>query len=209
MTKRPLLFIFIACAVSGCRVMSGAGAADHPGHDHIDPKAEVIQASQKIIGLKSLSARLEGTGQTGMTKDAEYVAPDRYHTKFRDDTGVDVEMIMVGKDAYIKSGDSWNKMPGDTSPTPTFRNKFTDDVLKTISDVKFDGEETVDGKKTDVYSYKLTTLVGNYPINQKIWVDQTSGLPIKTYEEYSEGVLKTLTTNYYSDRPITIDPPVK
>jgi len=189
--------------------MSGAGAANSPGHEHIDPKAEVIQASQKIIALKSLSAKLEGTGQTGMQKEAEYVAPDRYHTKFRDDAGADVEMIMVGNDAYIRAGDSWNKMAGDTSPTPTFRNKFSDEVLKTISDVKFDGEETVDGKKTDVYSYKLTTLVGNYPITQKIWVNQASGLPIKTYEEYSEGVLKTLTTNYYSDKPITIEPPVK
>jgi len=189
--------------------MSGAGAAAHPGHEHIDPKAEIIQASQRIIGLKSLSAHLEGTGQTGMKKDAEYIAPDRFHTKFRDDTGVDVEMIMIGNDAYIKSGDSWNKMAGDTSPTPTFRNKFTEEVLKTITDVKYDGEETVDGKPAYVYSCKLTTLVGNFPIAQKIWVDQASGLPVKSYEEYSEGVLKTLTTNYYSDKPVTIEPPVK
>jgi len=140
--------------------MSGAGAAAHPGHEHIDPKAEIIQASQRIIGLKSLSAHLEGTGQTGMKKDAEYIAPDRFHTKFRDDTGVDVEMIMIGNDAYIKSGDSWNKMAGDTSPTPTFRNKFTEEVLKTITDVKYDGEETVDGKPAYVYSCKLTTSSG-------------------------------------------------
>ena len=209
MRKLWLLLILTACFLPACRKMSGAGAANSPGHEHIDPKAEVIQASQKMIGLKSLSARLEGTGQTGMTKDAEFVAPDRYQTKFRDDAGADVEMIMVGQDAYIKSGDSWNKMAGDTSPTPTFRNKFSDEVLKTISDVKFEGEETVDGKKTDVYSYKLTTLVGNYPISQKIWVDQASGITVKSYEEYSEGVLKTLTTNYSADKPITIEPPVK
>src|SRR3954471_6141222 len=116
MTKRSLLLIFIACAISACKATSGAGTSNTAGSQHIDPKAEIVQASQKIMGLKSLSAHLEGTGQTGMKKDAEYVAPDRFHTKFRDDAGADVEMIMIGNDAYIKSGDSWNKMAGDTSP---------------------------------------------------------------------------------------------
>jgi len=209
MTRRSLLLIFVACAISACKATSGAGTGNTTASQHIDPKAEIVKASQKIIGLKSLSAHLEGTGQTGLKKDAEYLAPDRFHTKFSDDTGAAVEMIMIGNDAYIRSGDSWNKMAGDTSPTPTFRNKFTDEVLKTITDVKYDGEEAVDGKRAYVYSCKLTTLVGNFPITQKIWVDQASGLPVKSYEEYSEGVLKTLTTNYYSDKPVTIEPPVK
>ena len=81
--------------------------------------------------------------------------------------------------------------------------------MKSISDVKFESEESVNGKPALVYSYKLKTVVGNFPVNQKIWVSKSSGLPMKSYVEYSNGPIKTLTTTFDTESPVTIELPVK
>ena len=127
----------------------------------------------------------------------------------RDAAGAETEMIMAGNNAYAKAGDSWKKAPGDTSPTPTMRNSFTEEALKSISDVKFEGEELVNGMPALVYSYKLVTVVGNFPVKQKIWVSKSSGLPMKCYVEYSNGPIKTLTTTFDTESPVTIELPSK
>ena len=204
MKKLSLVLILFATVVSGC-VSRSQGDTKASS----DSKAAVIDASRKFIALKSLTGKIEAAAEKPFKQKVEYVAPDRYHVVYRDDAGAETEMIMAGKDAYIKSGDSWKEIPGDTNPTPTMRNSFTEDALKSISDVKFESEESVDGKPALVYSYKLVTVVGNFPVNQKIWVSKSSGLPIKCYVEYSNGAIKTLTTTFDTESPVKIELPSK
>ena len=204
-----LILILSACMASGCANFRQVEAGDSTATAGADPKADVLNASRKIMAQNALSGRLVGEGQKMIRKNVEFVAPDRYHVNFTDETGAQVEMIMIGNDTYIKSGDSWSKLSGDISPTPTFRNKFSEDVLNTVSDVKFEGEETIGGKQARVYSYKLVTKVGSFPVSQKIWVDKSSGLPIKTYEEYSDGVTSNLTTTYDAETPVSVEPPIQ
>jgi outer membrane lipoprotein-sorting protein len=203
-----LVLILIACVASGCNNQKVAGSKGDTATSS-DPKTAVIDASRKFIALQSLTGKIEAVAETPFKQQVQYVAPDRYHVVYRDDAGAELEMIMAGNNSYLRSGDSWNEVPGDTNPSPTLRNSFTEEALKSISDVKFEGEETVDGKPALVYSYKLLTVVGNFPVTQKIWVSKSSGIPIKCFVEYSSGQIKTLTTTFDTESPVTINLPVK
>lgn len=207
MRKLTLVLIVIATLVSGCKNsnVTGPGATTAPS----DPKADVIEASRKFIALKSLTGKIEADAATPYKQQVEYAAPDRYHVVYRDNSGAEGETIMGGNEAWVKSGDSWNKMPGGTNPTPTMRLPFTEEGLKSLSDVKFEREESVNGIPALVYSYKQVTVVGNFPKKQTIWVSKSSGLPVKSYVEYSGGPIKTLTTTFDTESPVTIELPSK
>ena len=208
MKKLTLVLIFIALVVSGCKNSKISGAAGDTNASS-DPKAAVIEASRKFIALKSFKGNIEAVAETPYKQQVEYVAPDRYHVVYRDDAGAATEMIMVGNDAYLKEGDSWKEIPGDTSPTPTIRNSWTEEALKSISDVKFEGEESLNGKPALVYTYKVVTVVGNFPTKRKIWVSKSSGIPMKSFVEYSNGPIKTLTNTFDTESPVTIELPSK
>lgn len=219
--KRSILILVLLGSVGlGCKFIDslrgsgpGGGAGSGSGSSSTggsDPKADIVAASKKFIELKSFSAKTEGMGQTEIRSQIDYVAPDRYHVMYLGGTGAGMEMIMIGNQSYMKTGSgSWSKMPGDAKAIPTLRDSFTEEGLKTLSDVKFDGDDTVDGKPALAYSYKNVTPVGNYPFSSKMWIGKANGLPIKIYVEYTNGVLKNMTVNYDTESPVTIEPPIK
>lgn len=183
----------------------GSGAATASS----DPKQDVIETSKKFIALPYFTANMEGQGQTEIKSQVQYASPDKFHVKYLGGTGAGMEMIWMGKDGYMNMNGKWTKMPGATTSIPTLRDSFTEEGLKTLSDVKFDGDDSVDGESALVYSYKNTTPVGNYPFTSKIWVSKDTGLPMKIYVEYTNGQLKNMTINYDTKTPVTIDAPVK
>jgi hypothetical protein len=207
MKKHALVFLLAAAAALGCKsfqsLIPGGGGGSG------DPKADVVAASRKFIALKAFSAKMEGVGQTEIKSQVDYAAPDRFHVKYLGGTGAGMELIYVGNDSYMKTGDKWNKMPGDAKSIPTLRDSFTEEGLKTLTDVKFEGNDTVDGKPALVYSYKNVTPVGAYPFSSKIWIGKDTGLPMKIFVEYTNGVLKNMTVNYDTESPVTIEPPIK
>ena len=207
MRKLTLVLIVIATVVSGCKnsQVTTTGPTTAPS----DPKADVIEASRKFIALKSLTGKIEADAATPYKQQVQYAAPDRYHVVYRDNSGAEAETIMGGNDAWAKSGDSWKKMPGGTNPTPTMRLPFTEEGLQSMTDVKFEREESVNGIPALVYSYRQVTVVGNFPKKQTIWVSKSSGLPMKSYVEYSSGPIKTLTTTFDTESPVTIELPSK
>ena len=107
----------------------------------------------------------------------------------------------------MNSNGKWTKMPGTNTSIPTLRDSFTEEGLKTLTDVKFEGEETLDGKPAMLYSYKNVTPVGNYPFTSKIWIGQDTGVPMKVYVEYTNGMLKNMTVNYDTETKVSIEPP--
>ena len=216
MKKLLLPLIILLVTVLGCskiRELAGGSAGGSGGGTATagtDPKEDITQAAKKFIALPAFSAKMEGMGQTEIKSQVDYVAPDRYHVTYLGGTGAGMEMIIIGSQSYMKpGGGSWNKVPGDAKSIPTLRDSFTEEGLKTLTDVKFDGEETTDGKAAMVYSYKNVTPVGNNPFTSKIWIDKSSGLPMKIYVEYPNGVLKNMTVKYDTESPITIEPPIK
>jgi hypothetical protein len=208
MKKLSIFLILVSVVAWGCKAAAVSGSAGDKKMPSADPKGAVLDFAHKFNGLKSLSGQVEATGDTPFSKHVDYVAPDRYHVVYHDQAGADMDMIIAGEQSYVKSGDSWNKLHADEAPTPTMRYQFSDETMKTLSDPKFEGEETVNGKPALVYTYKRIAVVGNFHVTCKVWVDKDSGLPIKSYEEYAEGVVKTRTTTFDTQTPVTIDLPV-
>jgi hypothetical protein len=217
MKKLTLMIVLLSSVGLGCKFLDslrGGGTAGGSGGGTTtassDPKADIVAASNKFIALKSFSAKMEGMGQTEIKSQVDYVAPDRYHVKYLGGTGAGMEMIFVGSQSFMKAaGGSWSKMGGDAKAIPTLRDSFTEEGLKTLTDAKFEGEDNVDGKPALAYSYKNVTPVGAYPFTSKMWVDKASGVPLKVYAEYSNGMLKNMTVKYDTETPITIEPPIK
>lgn len=210
--KKLSIVLFILMAVSlGCKLSSilpggGGGSASGGG---ADPKAEVIAASRKFIELKSFSAKMEGMGQTEIKSQVNYVDPDRFHVTYLAGTGAGMELIMIGNQSFMKTGGKWSKMPGDSAAsTPNLRDSFTEEGLKTLDDVKFEGDDTVDGQSASVYTYKNVTPKGSFPFSAKMWVSKESGLPVKIVADYTNGVLKQMTVIYDTKTPVTIESPM-
>ena len=211
MKKLTLVILLLAAAGLGCKFIQNQAPGGGGGGASSDPKADVTEASRKFIALKSFSAKMEGTGQTEMKSQVDYAEPDRFHVKYLAGTGAGMELIMIGNQTYMKNGGSWSKMPRNngSSSVPSLRDSFTEEGLKTLSDVKFEGNETVDGKAALIYSYKNVTPVGNYPFSSKIWIGRDSGVPIKIVVDYPSGPLKQMTVNYDTETPVTIELPIK
>ena len=201
-----LLLVVIGCKLPSSLTGGSKGATATGGSD---PKQDVIEASRKFIGLPFFTARMEGVGQTEIKSQVEYSAPDRYRVKYLGGTGAGMEMVWIGKESYMNLNGKWTKMPDTNSSIPTLRDSFTEDGLKTLTDVKFEGEDTVDGKPALAYSYKNVTPVGNYPFTSKIWIGYDTGVPMKVYVEYTNGTLKNMTVNYDVETPVNIEPPAK
>ena len=214
MKKLAPVFLILAAFSLGCGLLdrikqAGSGGGGSGVTASSDPREDVIAASRKFINLPFFSAKMDGVGQTEIKSQVDYLAPDRYHVKYLGGTGAGMEMIMIGSDSYMKNGGKWSKMPGDAKAVPNLRDSFTEEGLRTLSDVAFEKEESLDGKPALVYSYKNVTPVGDHPFTSKMWVSKDKGLPMRIYVEYSNGVLKNMTVNYDTESPVTIEAPIK
>ena len=216
----PCLILFVA--VLGCskfRELAGGssnssgggtgGSSKGTATSGADPKADVIEASKKFLTIPSYTAHMQGSGSQGDLKyQLEYSQPDKYHMTYQGGPGSGMEMIAIGSNMYTKMGGKWMKSPGDAKAIGSSRDAFTDEGLKTLSDVTFDGNDTVDGRSAQVYKYKNVTPTGGFGYNCKMWVSSDKGLPMKLVCEYDNGMLKQMTVTYDLETPVTIEAPI-
>ena len=212
-----LLFVVIGCKLPGALKdatsgtnSTGSSSSSKGGKATAssDPRADVVEASKKFLELPYFTANMEGEGQTEIKSQVQYAAPDRFHVKYLGGTGAGLEMIWIGTDSYMNANGKWTKMPSSNASIPNLRDTFTEEGLKKLKDVTFEGEDSVDGKPALVYAYTNVTPVGNYPFTSKIWVSQDTGVPMKIYVEYTNGSLKNMTVNYDTESKVTIEPPI-
>lgn len=231
--KNLLVLLLIAAFTLGCGLMdrfskSGTNTASSktsspdsststPASDAAppsgDPKADVVAASKKFLDLPQFTAKMNGQAATGnMTMDLEYQAPDRFHMSGTDpSTHNRTEMIMIGKDMYIQGGGRWMRMPNSTGQAlPNLRQYFDEKGLTTLQDVRYVGDETLDGRPMHIYSYHNSQTNANMPLpfSSKIWVGSADGLPHKIEVTYEQGQMKTMTITYDFEKPVDIKPPV-
>ena len=214
MKPQYIAFLALLLAVIACNKipgLSGGGVGGSKGGTATggsDPRADVVEASKKFIALPAFTANTEGMGQTEIKSQVKYAEPDRFHITYLGGTGAGMELIYIGKDGYMKSGDKWTKMPSTGQSIPNLRDSFTEEGLKTLSDVKFEGDDTVGGKSASVYSYKNVTPVGSHPFTVKIWISNDTGLPMKIHAEYpGNPALKYMDVSYDTESPVVIEPP--
>jgi hypothetical protein len=216
--KRSSLFgllIVIVC-VTGCKFQNffsksesdakpGESRKTEPIKASSDPREDIIAASKRFTDQNSFSAKMEMSGSNKMNMDIEYAAPDRFHVK----NSASMEFIIIGKDTYLKSNGSWKKFPANLGDSISkMRDAFTEEGMKSLKDVEFSGEESLDGKNALVYKYKGQTVKDANAYTSRLWIGKDNGLPLKIEVDYPDGsLLKQMTTNYDYETKVTIEPP--
>jgi len=179
-----------------------------------DPREDVVQASKRFLELPKFRANMQGRGTTDLRIKMDYVAPNKFHIYFLDNNGqVKTESVMIGGDMYMNFNGRWQKIPGaqGENAVPNLRNLFNEEGLKTLKEVKYEGDDTLDGQPAHVYSYRNNQTNSNmpYPFTSKIWVAASDALPHKIEVTYEGGELKTMTIVYDYTADVVIEPPVK
>jgi hypothetical protein len=216
--KRSSLFavVIIIICVTGCKFQNFFSKSEgdaKPGEtrktDSVkassDPREDIIAASKRFTDQDSFAAKMEMSGKSNMSMDIEYVAPDRFHVT----NSASMEFIVIGKDTYQKSNGSWKKFPANFGDSISkMRDAFTEEGMKSLKDVEFAGEETLDGKNALLYKYKGQTEKDANAYTSRLWIGKDNGLPLKIEFDYSAGsLLKHMTINYNYETKVSIEPP--
>lgn len=171
-----------------------------------DAKADIDKLGDRFMSRSSFRANMTGEGETPVRTELEFVSPDRYRIK----SGNAMEMIVIGKNTWMRMGGKWQKMPMKLDSTiEDMRAAFNKEGRQWFNEVKYTGDDAVDGKPAYVYTYH-----GKGPSNigendSRLWVGKADGLPIKIESVYRTGNLKTLKIEYDYETSVTIEPPVK
>lgn len=189
---------------------SGGSSSSAPSGD---PRDNIIRSSRKFLDLPKFSGKMDGVGKRELHMKLDYVAPDRYHVFFYDNNGqVKSETMMIGNDMYIGFGGHWQKVPGALKDNQMMNMKqmFNEEGLKTVQDVKYVGDDTIDGNKTYIYSYRnsQTSSTIPFPFSSKIWIGANDDIPKKLEVTYEGGDLKSMTVVYDTTSDVTIEPPI-
>lgn len=168
---------------------------------------EIIKSSKKFVEQKQFRANIKGVGGSeDKIMIMEYVAPDRYRLK----DGKTMDAIVIGKDFYMNINGKWQKAPGGDmdGKMPTMRDMLTEEGLKSMKDVEYVGEETVDGKTARVYRYKSDKIKDMPSFNAKIWIGKDDELPLKIeIDEGEKNEVKKIVMTYEYDSNIKIEAP--
>lgn len=169
-----------------------------------NPVQGLLTAFKGLGGVKSFRAKISTTGLPGGTQDSdlEMVLPDRFHM-----TTSKLEMILIGKTMYIKTGTKWQKLTQNIDLSAVDAKKLEAE-LGISKDVKLVGTDVIDGTPTFVYQY--TTTIKGPPARtttSKVWVGMADNLPRKRETEPKAGQ-KTTTTYYDYNANITINAPM-
>ena len=160
------------------------------------PSDALAQAMRTQLAAKSYRVRISSypspvQGETVV----EYVAPDRIHM-----SNPLSEMIAVGSVTYTRQGGGpWEKAPINAGEIArTFRDPKLIDQLTTNYDIKYVGQDTLDGAAMLVYEY---TPKGTSPSPKggktKVWISADDSLPRKV--ETQSAANPSVTTIIYSD----------
>jgi len=177
-------------------------------------REDLITASKKFIELPKFRANMDTSGTNQFRMRLDYVAPDRFHIFFLDNSGqAKSESVMIGGDMYMKFGGRWQKLAGavKNNKVPNLRDFFNEEGLKNLKEVDYVGDETVAGENAHVYSYHsdrtMTNQMAPNPYTSKIWVGANDGLPKKIEVTYEGGEMKSATITYDYSSDISVEPP--
>jgi hypothetical protein len=86
-----------------------AGSGEYAPTD--DPQADIKRLSDRFLDRESFRAVMETTGKMPMNAELEFQAPDRFRLKNKLSSDRSMEMIMIGKQAYMNLNGKWMKVP--------------------------------------------------------------------------------------------------
>ncbi len=227
MTKRLLLVFLTASLLAACSASPKSNAiGPDPQATLIQPAApvntqpapslspdEVYQAVKTAwskldaAGPRHISQTTSKGGVVGITTEADAVPPD-FHQVVSANGTIVAEQYIVGGTIYSNEQGAWTQTAGGSAALGTIGN-FSQGLSADLvySDGMVNGTEVINGSPAIVYSYSTTLKSLNASAQYKVWVDQTSGLPVKSENITADGSTIDMTIKY--DPSITISLPVE
>lgn len=223
MTKRFLLVFITAFLLAAC---SASTKSNSPG---LTPQATLIQptAPSNTQPAPSLSPdevyqavsaawknldtagprHISQTTSEGLVTEADVLPPD-FHQVVSANGTVVAEQYIVGGTIYNNEQGNWTQTAGGSTALGTIGN-FSLSLSKDLiySDGMVNGIEVINGSPAIVYSYSTTLKGLDASAQYKLWVDQSSGLPVKSENITPDGMTITMMITY--DPSITISLPVE
>jgi TonB family protein len=204
-TLYSLLFVSIVCqSFAATRSYLQIAESDNP-------REGLKKSIYAFHNVKSYRVRMErkyGASKSEIVTTAEFVSPDRTRSFNKD-----LEIIYIGKDAYIKWGNEpWKKYFYKTSESTTRARALEEEEIKAIDtgDVEFVGRDMIEGVPTLVYNRIIYSGPNKTkPGVIKYWIGAADGLKRrKQVECCSDSGNVTMVQTYYDyNADIKIEPP--
>ena len=229
MTKRILLVLITVFLLSACSALpkSNGAAPNNQAYSNQSqsnqnqPTAPVntqaapsLSADEVYLAVKAAWAKSDTAGARHISQnsseggavvsniEADVVPPD-FHQVVSAMGNVVAEQYIVGGTIYNKVDGAWSQYAGGSaalSMVGSFTQSFSDSLV--YSDGMVNGIETVNGSPAIVYSYSTTLKGVDGSAQYKLWVDQASGLPVRSVNITPDGLTIDQTITY--DNSITI-----
>lgn len=203
-----LLLAACAPAIGNPGQGSGSNAPANPqsapslSPDQVYQAVSAAWAKLDTAGPRHVSQTSSDAGGTGLTTEADIVPPD-FHQVMSVGGTVMAEQYIVGGTIYNNVQGSWTQTAGAGQALSTIGNfavSLSSDLV--YSDGMVNGIETINGSPAIYYSYTTTLPSLNASTHYKLWVDQASGLPVRSETTHSDGSTIAMTITY--DPSITI-----
>jgi uncharacterized protein (DUF736 family) len=182
-------------------VPANTQAAPSLSADEVYKAVSAAWKKQETAGSRHISQ----TSSEGLSIEADAVPPD-FHQVVSAMGSVVAEQYIVGGTIYNYDQGSWTQAAGGGAALGmigSFSLNLSGDLV--YSNGMVNGVEVINGSPAILYSYS-TTLKGLAKTAQyKLWVDQSSGLPVKAENTNPEGSVITMLYTY--DPSITISLP--
>jgi hypothetical protein len=231
--KKRFIFVFISIfLLAGCSANPESNTpASNPQASSVPAQVTQVQAAEpaKAQNAPSLTAdevykavsaawaklgtagprHISQTTSKGMSTEYDLVPPD-YHQVISAGGKVVAEQFAVGGTLYNNAQGAWSQIAGAgkvLNTIGTFSSGLSDSLV--YSDGMVNGVEVINGSPAIVYSYKTTLKGQNASAKYKLWVDQTSGLPVKSENITADGMTIAQTITYDNNIKITLSEEAK
>lgn len=177
-------------------------AAPSLSADEVYLAVKAAWAKSDTAGPRHISQNSSEGGTVLTNIEADVVPPD-LHQVVSAMGNVVAEQYIVGGTIYNKEEGAWSQMAGAGAALNTigsFTQSFSDSLV--YSDGMVNGIEAVNGSPAIVYSYKTTLKGVDASAQYKLWVDQSTGLPVRSVNITPDGMTIDQTITY--DKSITI-----
>lgn len=195
-------YLLTACGKKGSDVGVKPTPTPTPAIDAFPPTGNVREDLKAVfVRFRNVKA-FSQTDITTKKLTVSYIAPDRY--KIESEL---VDSILIGKNAYVKIGDSWSKSEENIGEAmKDFHETFSEKTFEGLKEIKFAGSTNEFDQDLYIYTFKgfRKNVGSNYTAT--LTVTKEDGLPRKLKFDFEAGKSKPTTYAYYY-KNIVIDPP--
>ena len=175
--------------------------------DEVYKAVSAAWAKLDTAGPRHVSQTSSKGGNVVSNIEADSVPPDFHQVVTMMGNKVS-ELYIVGGTIYNYTQGAWNQTPGGSAALNTVNN-FAQGISDSLThlDGMVNGIEIINGSPAIVYSYSTTLKGLDASAKYKLWVDQTSGLPVKSENITADGMTISETITY--DKNITLTLPAE